>query len=185
MWVIAGVLLGLVLLASLLGFHVGPHVHAVAGVLGVLAAGWLLLMVAEGRSLPVLWVLLSADVVVSAGVGVLAWKGLTERGSTALGHRLLSSEGAEGVALGELDPEGLVRVNGEDWSAVSLNGHIRAGSRVQVIRGGRVRLEVWGDEVEPREDGPALGAALGAPAADDPKPPGPAPARFENERHRP
>ena len=35
MWVIAGVLLGLVVLASLIGFHVGPHAHVAAGVLGV------------------------------------------------------------------------------------------------------------------------------------------------------
>ena len=34
MWVIAGVLLGLVVLASLIGFHVGPHAHVAAGVFG-------------------------------------------------------------------------------------------------------------------------------------------------------
>jgi hypothetical protein len=60
MWVIAGVLLGLVVLASLVGFHAGPHAHAAAGVFGALAAGWLVLMVVEGRSLPVLLALLSA-----------------------------------------------------------------------------------------------------------------------------
>jgi len=27
MWVIAGVLLGLLVLASLVGFHTGPHAH--------------------------------------------------------------------------------------------------------------------------------------------------------------
>ncbi len=61
MWVIAGVLLGLVVLASLIGFHVGPHAHVAAGVLGVLAAAWLVVMAVDGRSAPVLWALLSAD----------------------------------------------------------------------------------------------------------------------------
>ena len=46
MWIIAGVLLGLVVLASLVGFHSGPHAHVAAGVVGVLAAAWL---VVHGR----------------------------------------------------------------------------------------------------------------------------------------
>ena len=37
MWVIAGVLLGLVVLVSLIGFHVGPHAHVAAGILGLAA----------------------------------------------------------------------------------------------------------------------------------------------------
>ncbi len=82
MWVVAGVLLGLVVLVSLIGFHVGPHAHATAGVLGLLAALWLVVMAVDGRTAPVLWALLSADLVVSAGIGTLAWKGLTLGGST-------------------------------------------------------------------------------------------------------
>ena len=118
MWVIAGVLLGLVVLASLIGFHVGPHAHLAAGVLGVLAAAWLVVMAVDGRSAPVLWALLSADLIVSAGIATLAWKGLTSRGAYVAGRHLVSPDGAEGVAVGNLDPEGIVRVNGENWSAV-------------------------------------------------------------------
>ncbi len=41
MWVILGILLGLVVLAALLGFHIGPHSHAVAGAAGArLRSGW-------------------------------------------------------------------------------------------------------------------------------------------------
>jgi membrane-bound ClpP family serine protease len=146
MWVIAGVLLGLVVLASLIGFHVGPHAHVAAGVFGVLAAAWLVVMAVDGRSAPMLWALLSADLVVSAGIGTLAWKGLTTRSSYEAGHRLVSLDGAEGVAIGDLDPDGIVRVNGENWSAVAVNGSVRAGTGVQVLRVAGVRLEVWGDE---------------------------------------
>ena len=145
MWVIAGVLLGLVVLASLIGFHVGPHAHLAAGVLGALAALWLIVMAFDGRSAPVLWALLCADVVVSAGIGTLAWKGLTVRGNLADRH-LVSPVGAHGIAVGELAPEGIVRVNGETWTAVSLNGKLRAGSPVDVVRVAGVRLEVFGDE---------------------------------------
>lgn len=146
MWVIAGVLLGLVVLASLVGFHSGPHAHVVAGVIGALGAGWLVFMVVDGRSAPVLWALLSADLVLTAGVGVSAWNGLSGRGTAA--HRLGSPEGAEGVAVSDLAPEGIVRVRGEQWSAVSANGIVRAGSRVQVLRAAGVHLEVWGDDAE-------------------------------------
>ena len=148
MWVVAGVLLGLVVLAVLLGFHAGPHVHGAAGVLGLVAAAWLLFMAADGQSRPLLWVLLSADLVVSAGVGVLAYKALTTHVPHATGRLLASPQGAEGYAVDDLDPEGIVRVNGEDWSAVSLNGTVPRGRRVQVIGGSGVKLEVWGEEAQ-------------------------------------
>ena len=48
MWTVAGLLLGFVVIATLLGFHVGPHSHLVAGALGVVAAAWLLVMAANG-----------------------------------------------------------------------------------------------------------------------------------------
>ncbi|MGD0875354.1 MAG: NfeD family protein [Acidimicrobiales bacterium] len=146
MWVIAGVLLGLVVLASLIGFHVGPHAHVAAGIFGVLAAAWLVAMAVDGRSAPVLWALLSADVVVSAGIATLAWKGLTTRSDYVAGRQLVSLDGAEGFAVGGLDPDGIVRVNGENWSALSVNGPVRAGAPVQVVGVKGVRLEVWGDE---------------------------------------
>jgi membrane protein implicated in regulation of membrane protease activity len=148
MWLVAGVLLGLVVLVSLLGFHVGPHAHAAAGLLGLIAAAWLIVMAAEGRSAPVLWALLSADLVVSGGIGVMAWKGLKSRGAYVANRHLISPVGAEGSAIGDLDPEGIVRVNGENWSAVSLNGTVRDRTRVQVVKVNGVRLEVWGEDGE-------------------------------------
>ncbi|MGA9117698.1 MAG: nodulation protein NfeD, partial [Bacteroidota bacterium] len=42
--------------------------------------------------------------------------------------------GGEGEALGDLHPEGQVRVRGEIWKAVSLDGRIRAGARIRVER---------------------------------------------------
>jgi len=159
MWVIAGVLLGVVVLASLIGFHVGPHAHILAGVFGLLAAAWPVWMAVDGRSAPVLWALLTADVVVSAGVGTLAWKGLSMREVDNGVRRQLSVEGAEGVAVGDLDPSGIVRVNGEHWSATAMNGTVRSGTPVQVLRVNGLRLEVWGDEadlVDPQGSTPAV-----------------------------
>jgi membrane-bound ClpP family serine protease len=147
MWVVAGVLLGLVVLATLIGFHSGPHAHVAAGVIGLAAAAWLVLMAAEGRSAPMLWLLLTADVVVSVGVGIMAWKGFSTL-SRGKGHQPLSIEGAEGTALSDLAPDGVVQVRGEHWSATSVGGQIRAGAKVHVVRMSGVRLEVWGEQPE-------------------------------------
>lgn len=146
MWMVAGVLLGSVVLAALLGFHTGPHTHLAAALLGVAAAAWLVLMAVVGRSAPVLWVLLGADLAISGGLGVMAWSGRRQvavHGDYRVGH----VEAAEGVAVTDLVPDGVVRVRGEDWSAVSVNGPVPAGTAVQVIRDG-VRLEVWGERAE-------------------------------------
>lgn len=153
MWIVAGVLLGSVVLASVAGFHAGPHAHVVAAVVGVLAAGWLVLMAATGYAAPVLWVLLSADLVIASGIGVMGWVNLTRTDTRALGPRIGQLEGEEGVAVSDLTPEGIVRVRGEQWSAESVNGTFPAGSRVQVLRAKGVRLEVWGEPPGADADG--------------------------------
>ncbi len=147
MWMIAGMLLGLVIVASLLGFHAGPHVHLMAGVLGLVAAGWLVAIAVTGPLWPGLWVLLSGDLVISASVGVLAWKGLTSHRRNLPTRQLAALEGAEGVAVTDLAPAGVVRVLGEQWSAVAVNGAAPAGTAVQVLGVRGVRLEVWADQV--------------------------------------
>lgn len=149
MWVITGVLLGLVVLASLIGFHVGPHAHLMAGVFGVLAGASLLWLAVEGSASALLWALFAGDLTISAGVGYLAWRGLSDRDQQLAEHRMLSQASAEGVAISDLDPAGVVRVQGEEWSAVAINAPVRRGSQVLVIGRGGVRLEVWGEESPP------------------------------------
>jgi membrane-bound ClpP family serine protease len=156
MWVIAGVLLGLVVLVSLTGFHTGPQAHLLAGALGIVAAAWIVAMAANGRSAPVLWALLSSDLVVSAGVGALAYKGFSGRRTYVPPRHRVSPEAAQGVAVSDLAPNGLVRVRGETWSAVSVNGTVRSGAPIQVLRAEGVRLEVWGEEPMFIEDDPHL-----------------------------
>lgn len=147
MWIVVGVLFALVLVALVMGFHAGPVAHIAAVAVGILAAIWLVIMGIEGRSAPILWALLSADVALSATAGAVAWKGLTEPHPRV--RRIgLPSEGVEGVAVTNLVPEGIARVGGEQWSVVSVNGDVRAGTRVQVLRASGVRLDVWGEDPE-------------------------------------
>lgn len=152
MWLVAGILLGGVVLAGIAGAHTGPHAHVLAALTGLLAAGWLGIMVAQGRAAPLLWTLLGCDLAVSAGVGALAWQGLAARQReprVPSERQLVSVEGAHGVAVGELAPEGIVRVRGEDWSAVAVNGVVPAGTPVQVLWARGVRLQVWGETALP------------------------------------
>jgi membrane-bound ClpP family serine protease len=159
MWVIAGVLIGLLVLASLVSFHTGPHAHVVAAAVGLLAAAWFVLMAVDGHSAPVLWALLGADLVISLGVGIMAWSGFSRHTlpaeGTAMQH-LSSLESAEGVAVSDLSSEGIVRIHGEEWTAVSVNGTVRAGTRVQVLRAAGVHLEVWGEEAEAEASKPSF-----------------------------
>jgi membrane-bound ClpP family serine protease len=148
MWVGVGVLLGLMVVASVLGFHVGPHGHLAAFGLGVAAAIWLVVMAATGRSEPLLWVLFGADVAISGGLGAIAWRGLRLQDDQLSGASTMSLVGAEGVAVTDLEPGGVVRVRGENWSATSMNGSVAAGHRIQVIEASGVRLSVWSEDDE-------------------------------------
>jgi membrane-bound serine protease (ClpP class) len=145
-WITIFVLLGLVLLGAIAGFHSGPHAHVLAAVLGAVAAIWLVVMGANGHTSPLLWTLVGSDIAVSAGLGALGWRGLTSPGRRPSRHTSAALVGVTGAAMTELSPDGVVRVNGESWSAMSLNGSIRAGRAVQVIGAAGLRLEVWGDE---------------------------------------
>jgi membrane protein implicated in regulation of membrane protease activity len=151
MWIVAGILLGLALLGALAGLHVGPHGHALGTAAGVLAAVWLLIMLALGDARPILYVLLGADVSITALMGVAGWRVLSTPNAMAEHDTPPPScEGHFGVAVGALEPGGIVRVDGEEWSAESVNGTVPAGGRVQVLRVNGMKLEVWG------EDNPAL-----------------------------
>jgi membrane-bound ClpP family serine protease len=151
MWFVAEFLLGFVVLATLAGFHVGPHSHLAAGIGGVLAAIWLLIMAATGQAAPLLWILLGADVALSAGVGTMAWKGIETSRLSAAPLSTTRILGAEGLAETDLNPEGIVKVRSESWSATSLNGLIKKGTRVQVIESSGVRLGVWGETDPPTQ----------------------------------
>jgi membrane-bound ClpP family serine protease len=88
-------------------------------------------------------------VAISGGLATIAWRGMKVQDSLT-GPAHTSLVGAEGVAVTDLVPEGVVRVRGENWSATSANGTVAAGNRVQVIEAG-VRLTVWSEDAEVAE----------------------------------
>jgi membrane-bound ClpP family serine protease len=42
--------------------------------------------------------------------------------------------GTTGTARGDLAPQGILHIAGEDWSAVTEGDHIRSGEQAQVVR---------------------------------------------------
>lgn len=160
MWVIAGVLLGIVVVSALAGFHAGPHAHAVAAGAGILAAVVLVIMAVTGQAEPLLFVLLGVDVSLSAAVGYGAWRALSSPtagpGSIHAGPLVHGEpwgiESAMGTALSDLNPRGIVRVRGEEWTAEAVNGAVVAGSPVQVIEVDGLVLRVWGEDVALADD---------------------------------
>ena len=88
-------------------------------------------------------------------LGILAFSFLVLR-AIITANRLPPQSGAErlvgrrGVACTDLAPEGQVRVELEDWSAVAVEEDIRAGEPVQVVGIVGVRLHVA--RVEPEEE---------------------------------
>jgi membrane protein implicated in regulation of membrane protease activity len=144
MWAIAGVLLGMLIVTTIAGFHFGPHAHAAATLVGAVTAVFLVTLAFTGHARPLLFVVLGADVAVTGGLAMIAAKGLS--GREELMHRPTEHVvGAFATTLDTLDPDGTVRLRGEVWSATALNPPIPAGASVHVVRRAALRLEVWGD----------------------------------------
>ena len=147
MWVFAGILLGLVVLASLFGFHAGPHAHLVAGALGALAATVLLVMAVEGDASELSWLLLRWR---SGAFGRSGSRGLAGFGQTGPDRRPPSGAGSHRSGRGgrerprprrhsESARRGLERDSGQRPGQVGDGGAGRGP--------GGVRLEVWGEEL--------------------------------------
>ena len=80
----------------------------------------------------------------AALVGASAWLlrvvAKARRGVALMGPEALI--GRVGVAVSELSPDGIVRIEGELWSAHAGAAPVRAGEEVQVVRAEGVTLEV-------------------------------------------
>lgn len=148
MWAVAGALLAAFVVLTVLGALTGPHVHLGALVAGAAAAVALVIVALANSSSGLAWTLLGVDLCASALVGVSAWRALRHRSAVGTAAHAPTSAllGVEGVALGPLQPAGVVRVGAEQWSAISVNGPAAAGSHVQVVGVNGLRLEVWNEE---------------------------------------
>ena len=134
MWAVAGVLLGGMLIVLLARIHIGPHSHVASAAFGLVAAVWLVTWPPPGCPPPAVGDLRHRRCAVG-------WSGCARMERPAVSARTLSAQagsprGRVRCRRSALDPDGLVKIHGETWSATSMNGNFPAGAHVQVIREG-------------------------------------------------
>jgi membrane-bound serine protease (ClpP class) len=126
--------------------------HGVLTVGGVIAFVFGAILLTE-RQAPVLQislrliiavaVLLAGFFLFAVGAGVRAQRAAPRSG----GARLMD---AIGITRSRLDPDGTVHVQGEEWSAVAVNGPIESGQRVRVVGVEGLRVRVKPESTVPR-----------------------------------
>lgn len=148
-------LIGVVFLLASAGFlllelkHPGFGVPSVGGILSLVAGGLLLFnpSVPNARVSP--WVIAPVAGVLVAFFALVVPAALRVRHLPAAGDvpRLL---GAEGTVTTALDPEGVVQVQSESWTAASVGGTLAKGTNVRVVEvdGLRLKVEPVGREQE-------------------------------------
>jgi membrane protein implicated in regulation of membrane protease activity len=144
-WITGGLLLLLLASTWLLCAHAGGHALFVPLPALALAVIWAVLV--EGRHTGTGWWLVALTAA-AAGLGGLL-------GTTALRQQVRAGTrppptliGAVGRAVTDLAPAGVVQVQSETWSAVSVSGPLTAGSQVHVAAVDGVRLRVWSEAGE-------------------------------------
>lgn len=151
--------LALVLIATVaLCLHAGGHAWLAPLPAVAVAAGWAILA-SSGNLTPVAaWSLAATTIVLAAGAALLAGAALAQpRGDHPTwthpwgsgGHLVRDTRhplrGADGVALTDMTPIGVVRIGSETWSGESLSGPLLAGAPVHVVAVRGLRLEVWSE----------------------------------------
>jgi membrane-bound serine protease (ClpP class) len=168
-------LIGVVLLlASALSFllelkHPGLGAASVVGVVTLILGGLTLFDPNVPNARVSLWVIIPI-----AGLLVLFFATVVNAAMRA--RRMPRTDdrarviGRSGIAQNDLDPDGVVLVASEEWSARSAAGPIPEGSAVRVLDVDRLRLVVEPDRGEGANDAPAAAEppALNRPAANAP-----------------
>ncbi|HXK34812.1 MAG TPA: nodulation protein NfeD [Dehalococcoidia bacterium] len=139
----AGVALILLAFALFAGefFTAGFGVLGIGGIIALIAGGLLLTSSEQAEFQVSRWLVVATAVISGAfllSVMWAIWK--TRRMQPAMGS--LAMVGASAVARSDLDPEGVVFLNGERWQAVADDGPVREGERVTVtdVRGLKLRV---------------------------------------------
>jgi membrane-bound ClpP family serine protease len=144
-WVV-GVLLALATVGVIVvGIHAGGHGWFVPLPVLVLAGAWALTAAAGDWAAPAGWVLACLTLLGALGGAVLVVPAIAYRHSFGSAQGTEALIGAEGVTLGPLSPNGVVRVKNETWTAESLSGPLPKGAPVHVVRVEGLRLLVWSE----------------------------------------
>jgi membrane-bound ClpP family serine protease len=154
----SGILLGIAVLALVLGMHFGPHSHLVSVLSVILSTGFLAAILATSGGNGTIYFLLGINLAIII-FSALLLKHEYRQNNTSRHYRKPAL--INGVAVSDLNPTGVVQAGGELWSATSANGEIKAGSKVDIISSTSVRLEVIAaDDVSYFAKDPSLSQTL-------------------------
>ncbi len=135
----SGILLGIAALALLLGMHFGPHSHFVSLLSVMASTGFLITLLITSGGDGTIYFLLGLNFAVIGCAEFLLRQAHRQKNSYGHYKKPLLRDG---IAVSDLNPVGVVQAGGELWSATSPYGEIKAGSKVDIISSGSVRLEV-------------------------------------------
>lgn len=144
-WMVGGVLALAVLGVIVLGIHAGGHGWFVPLPVLVLAAAWAVAVSAGTWRSPAAWVFAALAFLGAVPAAVLVVPAIAYRHATFAPRGTAALPGADGVAVTELAPTGIARVNNETWTAQSVSGPLPAGAPVHVVKVEGVRLLVWSE----------------------------------------
>jgi membrane-bound serine protease (ClpP class) len=140
-------IIGVVLLLASAGFfllelkHPGLGVATVGGVACLILGGLTLFNPSVPNARVSLWVIVPVAGLLVLFFGTIVKAAMAARHMPAVGG-LEGILGREGVVEDDLDPEGVVLVSSEQWSARSVAGTLPRGTRVRVVGVDRLRLDV-------------------------------------------
>ncbi len=141
-WGTGAILLMLLVATGVLCAHAGGHAWFVPLPALALAVVWA--FATTDHSAEAAWWLVALSAIGCAGGVLVAGAALRQRLRGAL-VGLPELRGTTGVAVTPLEPAGIVRVGGENWSAKSVSGPLQAGAPVHVLGVRGVRLDVWSE----------------------------------------
>jgi membrane-bound serine protease (ClpP class) len=97
--------------------------------------------------LPAAGIVIPPTIIIGFMVLWLGWSVFTYRkGTRALERKpvdgLVDMKGMTGEAIEDMQPDGLVKIRGELWSARSISGNIAGGTKIVVVARNGLRLSV-------------------------------------------
>jgi membrane-bound serine protease (ClpP class) len=150
-------IIGIVLLlASALFFllelkHPGLGLPTVGGVVALILGGLTLFNPSVPNARVSLWIIVPVAAFLVLFFGTVVNAAIRARHMPKVGG-MEGIVGREGIVEHDLDPEGVIRVASEQWSARSTGGPVSRGTKVRVVGVDRLRLDV-----EPiKEEAPAV-----------------------------
>lgn len=143
-WGAAGVITILVVATAVVAAHAGGHAWFVPVPGAALAVVWFLAVSGGSRHASAWW-LLGASAAFCGFAALLAAGVLRAREAGGL-VPTPTLVGAEGTVVSALDPIGIVRAQGESWTAESISGPLPVGVTVHVVKVQGLRLVVWSEQ---------------------------------------